>query len=130
MDILRFNLIAAIVPLLCATDIALTLDDTQESFADQRRALEMYVHHLTALCDSQIEEISTMTPKHEVEKLRSDHYAWKLDRDLRCAATARSESGELRELECLAELSEEYFDRRESEIAELQASQESLPPTK
>jgi hypothetical protein len=119
-----------IAPFLCGTDIASAVEDDQAPPSDQHRKLELYVHHITALCDLKIDEISTMIPKKEVETLRSDHYAWKLDRDVRCAATARSEAGELRELECLAELSEEYLDRRESEIAEIEARQESPAPAR
>jgi len=92
--------------------------------------LELYVYHLTWLLDTQIDEIAEIIPEHEVEKLRKDHYTWKIERDIRCAKIGRMESGELRELECLAELSEAYYDRRETEISDLESIRNKEKSTK
>ncbi|MCH9015883.1 MAG: hypothetical protein IH877_09395 [Gemmatimonadetes bacterium] len=106
---------------LCATDIVVEIDDSQEDPSDRRYELEQYVYDLTWICDIQINEIAAMIPEREVEKLRNDHYVWKIDRDIQCAKIGRTESGELREFECLAELSEAYFTQRELEISDLES---------
>lgn len=77
-----------------------------------------------------------MIPPGEVERLRSQHYAWKLHRDIHCADAGRNASDELGELQCLADLTSQYFDRREIELSEIEArradvpGEESSPPTR
>ncbi len=130
MKLLRLILLASFSIFLCATDIELVAEDDEANPSDPRYDLELYVYQLTSLLDDQLEEIAVMIPKHEVEKLRNDHYAWKIERDIQCAKIGRTEPGELRELECLSELSEVYFDQRELEIIDLEDVREKTTPTK
>ena len=120
MRILRLIFLASIAMFLCATDIEHIAEDGEPNHSDRRYGLELYVYQLTSLLDMQIDEIAEMIPEQEVEKLRSDHYTWKIERDIQCAKVGRTEPGELRELECLAELSEVYFERHEIEIGNLE----------
>lgn len=114
-----------IVPVLCATNLML---DGEPRVGDRRYELEMYVHQLTAFCDLQIEEIASAIASADIEALHSEHYAWKLNRDIYCAEAGLNSSDELGELNCLAEWTEEYFERRDVEIAEIEA-RENGPPT-
>ncbi len=89
-----------------------------ESDDEIRYELDVYIHQITALCDSQIEELAGVISPDDVERLRSEHYSWKTNRDIFCADAGRNSSDPLRDLECLSELTEEYFEQRELQLAE------------
>ena len=110
-------LLSTITPLLAA----LSLVDNEFGGGDEREKLERYVDSLDWYCDSQIEQIAALIPTEEVEHLRREHYAWRLHRDFHCADVARESSDRLAELQCLADATSQYFDRREAEIGELEA---------
>ena len=82
---LQLLLIVLIAPMMCATSFAHCVRQAGSRPLDVRSQLEAYVYRLTAICDTQIDEIARMIPPQEVEQIRKEHYAWKLDRDLRCA---------------------------------------------
>ncbi len=119
----RLLLLSLVVPVLCGGAVRL----------GDRPALEAYLHELMVQVEAQIEEIAAAIPPREVERLRSEHYAWELQRDTYCADAGRNSTNELRELECLAELTSQYFDRRELEISKLpiaaqQGNEADRPP--
>jgi hypothetical protein len=95
----------------------------EQSAPDRRHALEVYVEQLEALLEKQAEDLASITPPREVAKLKTEHDAWHLDRDLQCAEEAHSEAFSeafrIRELECLATLSELYFEGRAIKILQL-----------
>jgi hypothetical protein len=81
---------------------------------------------MTSLCDSQIDAIAALVSSEQAEKVRYEHDLWKVNRDRSCAEVEGVESILMRELECLQGRTEEYFERRELELAELKAAHTKL----
>jgi hypothetical protein len=120
---IRFTYLAIIVPVLCALSLeqdAPGFDDNLRG-GDERATLQGYVDSLDWQCDAQIDGLATMIPTDQVDALRREHYAWRLQRDLQCKETGRKSSIELAEAECLLKMTSDYFDRREVEISEFEA---------
>jgi hypothetical protein len=80
--------------------------------------LEAYVEQFGAVFERQTKDLASIASPEEVERFQREHDAWKIDRDLRCAEGEKSETARIRELECMAELSEDYWDRRQIQIHE------------
>jgi hypothetical protein len=94
--------------------------DTVLEGRDLRESLESYVYQLDLQCDSQIDDLASLVPLRDVERLRAEHYAWRVWRDVSCAHAGRDSSDPLAELNCRSDATGAYFDRRELEIAELE----------
>lgn len=92
-----------------------------------RYDVETHVHQLTILSDLQIEQIAATRSADEARRLRSEHYAWKLNRDVRCAEVGRRSSDAFAELDCLSAQSEEYLTRRAAELAESEEGESPAP---
>jgi hypothetical protein len=119
LGIRQFTIVAAMGLLLCGPSVEQEADTTDTTSNDRRYDLELYIHQVTEFCDMQIEEIAALISESETEELRKEHYAWKLERGIKCAEVGRTDPDEFSELECLAQDSESYFEKREREIAEL-----------
>ncbi len=116
----RIVLLSLIAPALCA----LAVDDPGSDDAKraaERASYQAYVDALDSQCDMQIEDLAAMIPTDQIKALRSEHYDWRLQRDLRCADTGRKSSDELAELCCLSKVTSDYYDRRELQIREIEA---------
>ena len=129
MGICQFTMVAPMALLLCGLSVEQEADTTNTTSNDRRYELELYIHQLTELCDMQIEELSKLISEDEIKDLRKEHYAWKLDRDIRCAEIGRTDPNEFSELECLAGASEAYFERRELEIVALEERRAESKPS-
>jgi len=110
----RLLLLVLMAPLLCGTSLVepgplpdLGLEPTP--FPQEE--VETYIYQITAAIEIRIEEIAKTLPPADVEKLRKEHYAWKLRRDLECAEKARNgvDPRLFLELDCLAMSSTEYL---------------------
>jgi hypothetical protein len=88
----------------------------------KREELERYVYQLSVLVETQIEELSEFIPPPELEKIRSDHYSWKINRDVKCAEAGRNTDYQFAELDCLAVATEKYFEAFELRLAELESA--------
>jgi hypothetical protein len=115
MTRIRLALLSIAIPALCAVSAEQPFDGVP------RQTLEKWLDVLMEHCDQQVEEIAAFLTPEETQWLRSEHDAWKQFRDDLCAELARGSSGELRELECQARLTGDYFDRLEVEISKLEA---------
>jgi len=115
-------LLALLTPWLIATDISLSEDDATgpATEAEKRAELDRYVSELTAVIESQIEEIASLIPDSDVDRLRETHTGWTLARDSDCLIQGNRDAWELSELECLSIKLEDYFQAREMEIADLE----------
>ncbi|MFO0691823.1 MAG: hypothetical protein U0900_24220 [Myxococcota bacterium] len=96
-------------------------DLDKQSEVERRSSFERFIYVLDGVIEQQIEEIATLDPAANLGSLRRAHYDWKLSRDLKCAEVGRTEPADLKELECRSNLSEEYYQKLEERIAELQS---------
>jgi uncharacterized protein YecT (DUF1311 family) len=92
-----------------------------------RRSLEVYFQQLDPLTDDHIAELSKFLSPPELERLRVEHEAWRSDRDRQCSDAAMNESGGMRELNCLVDITETYLERR---MVQLQAAKDETGPTR
>ena len=109
-----------VVVLSCSMARTVEEEPTQ---SDLREELRTYISALDEQSESQIEEIESLISADRVHALRDDHYDWMRDRDIYCWEVGRNSSNDLEELECLAALTEVYYDQREVEISHLEARQ-------
>ena len=114
MQAARLKALVAIAPFISA----MSLDLGETAGADPRDSLDLYVHQLTNLLEMQIEELSEFLSNNEIEEFRQEQYDWRIQRDIHCMAVRRTDPRELRELDCLAEQTEERFQELERELAQ------------
>ena len=115
-------------PLLLATDISISPEDAPRSDDEKREILERYNHEVDGVIELQIQEIAALVPTGEIERLRKNHYAWKLERELECSEKGRSESDRLAELECRSKAAEIYYQDLELRIVALEEKRDDRVP--
>ena len=106
-----------LVVITCSLGIS---DEEEPTQTDRREGLRSYVSALEAQTESQIEDIASLGPSEKVHALREDHYQWMRERDSYCWEVGRNDSNDLAELECLAALTDAYYDQRDLELSHLE----------
>ena len=124
---IRLIPIVLVAPLLCAASNEQPDTWAAQPARDRRRALETYVEQLADLLEKQTQNVASIAPFGELVKLQMEHGAWKLERDLRCAEEDEGEAVRIRELECIAELSELHFEHRQRQTDEIKNQFGSRP---
>jgi hypothetical protein len=124
--------LALLTPWLMATDISQSGGNATAATteAEKRAELDRYVFQLSAVIESQIEEIASLIPDSDVDRLRETHAGWKLARDADCLIQGNRDAWELSELECLSIKLEDYYQAREMEIADLEEQQGIRAPVR
>jgi hypothetical protein len=116
---MRILLALLLTPTLCAAS-----EEEQDGLAvqpaiDRRSALDRYVKEIGSLLEKQAQSVINIAPAEELERLQTEHGAWMLERDRRCSEDGEDEAVKIRELECIAELSELHFTHRQKQISEI-----------